>query len=306
MSYAYWLSDLKIVSDIELPELVPWSGACSVPADVVFRVGQVPLGLDDLRQVCGGPDASGETRYLLKLRDKTKILVESGREVVIESGPGVERTDTRAILMGPVQAVLWHQRGLLPLHASAIAVTGRAVALAGPSGVGKSTLAAAFSTRGHAVLSDDICIVNTRNGATVLSSTPRLRLWRQALDHFGISSDGLPRALSRSEKYVIEGHWVGAEQQQLAAVILLSRGACREVTIRRVRGRSAFSSLQDAVHMFGIARSLGFEAAIFTALGQMFDAGVTVWELSVPDDLACLDQAVEKVSAVACSYADAS
>jgi hypothetical protein len=170
--------------------------------------------------------------------------------------------------------------------------------------VGKSTLAAAFSTRGQTVLSDDICIVNTGDGATVLPSTPRLRLWRQALDHFGIPPDGLPRALSRSEKYLIEGNWAGTEQWQLAAVILLSRVARRKVIIRRVRGMSAFSSLQSVVHMFGFARSLGFDAAIFTALGQMFDAGVTVWELSVPEDLAYLEQAVEKVSEVARSHAD--
>jgi hypothetical protein len=304
MSHAYRLSNLKVLSDIELPELMPWTGASDMSDEVFFRVGEIPAGQSSAGPAAGGSELPDGHRCLLTLGDKGKVLVENGREVIIEPAEGADPTDTRAVIMGPIQAVMWHQRGLVPLHASAISMNGRAVALAGPSGVGKSTLAAAFSTRGYAVLSDDICIVDTRNGATVLPSTPRLRLWRQALDHFGFPPDGLPRALSRSEKYLIEGNWAGAEQQQLAAVILLSRGAYREVTIRRVRGRSAFSSLQDVVHMFGIARSLGFDAAIFTALGQMFDAGATVWELSVPEDLAYLEQAVEKVSEVARSHAD--
>jgi hypothetical protein len=304
MSHAYRLSKLKVVSDIELPELMPWTGASDASDEVFFRVGEIPARLSNADEAAGGSLVPGGHRYLLTLGDKGKVLIENGREVIIDPAEGADPTDTRAVIMGPVQAVLWYQRGLVPLHASAIGLNGRAVALAGPSGVGKSTLAAAFSTRGQTVLSDDICIVNTGDGATVLPSTPRLRLWRQALDHFGIPPDGLPRALSRSEKYLIEGNWAGTEQWQLAAVILLSRGACRQVTIRRVRGRSAFSSLQDVVHMFDIARSLGFEAAIFTALGQMFDAGVTVWELSVPEDLACLEQAVEEVSEVARSHAD--
>src|SRR6185437_8241442 len=102
--------------------------------------------------------------------------------------------------MGPVQAILWHQRGLLPLHASAISVNGKAVALAGPSGVGKSTLAAAL-VGNHAVLADDICIIDPSDRPTMLPSTPRLRLWREALDHFHIPVTSLPRALSRREKY---------------------------------------------------------------------------------------------------------
>jgi hypothetical protein len=283
---------------------MPWTGASDPSDEVFFRVGEIPARLSNADEAAGGSLVPGGHRYLLTLGDKGKVLIENGREVIIDPAEGADPTDTRAVIMGPIQAVLWYQRGLVPLHASAIGLNGRAVALAGPSGVGKSTLAAAFSTRGQTVLSDDICIVNTGHGATVLPSTPRLRLWRQALDHFGIPPGGLPRALSRSEKYLIEGNWAGTEQRQLAAVIILSRVARRKVIIRRLRGMSAFSSLQSVVHMFGVARSLGFDAAIFTALGQMFDAGVTVWELSVPEDLAYLEQAAEKVSEVARSHAD--
>ena len=295
MSYSYRLSTLKVLSDIELPELLPWSGVCQVPVEVFFRVGEIPHVLAKPQRCGNRSQVVGESRYLLTLDDQVRVLVENGREVIIEPACGADPTDTRAVLMGPVQAILWHQRGLLPLHASAISVDGRAVALAGPSGVGKSTLAAAFSRKNHAVLTDDICIVDTSDGATVLPSTPRLRLWREALDHFGISSAALPRALSRSEKYLIEGHSVAGGQQQLAAVILLSRGAGREITMRHLRGWRSFTALQSVVHMVTAARSLGLEKAMFSALATFFAAGVTVWDLSIPEDLGCLDQVAEKV-----------
>src|SRR5438552_1765756 len=132
----------------------------------------------------------------------------------------------------------------------------------------------------------------------MLPSTPRLRLWREALKHFDIPVTSLPRALSRREKYLIEGQWVGTEEQQLAAVVLLSRGACREVTIARLRGWTSFTGLQSVVHMLGAARSLGLNSAIFTALVKLIDAGVSVWDLSIPDDLVCIDKAGEKVLSV--------
>jgi hypothetical protein len=170
--------------------------------------------------------------------------------------------------------------------------------------MGKSTLAAAFSARGHSVLADDICIIDANDEPSVLPSTPRLRLWLQALDHFGIPSDGLPRALSRSEKYLVSGHWTGANEQRLVGVISLSRGACRQTTIHRLSGWRSFNELQSVVHMFAVAGLLGLGGAIFTELSKMVNAGVAIWKLSIPDDLVCLDEAVQKVSDVVRSYAD--
>lgn len=294
MSNAYCLASLKLVSDVELPELMPWTGTCNGSSNIFFRLGTVPFASSNHGRGDNDPVAGG-SHYVFALKGGGKVLVENGRNVTIEPAPGTDLTEIRAVLMGPIQSVLWHQRGLLPLHASAVGLNGRAVALAGPSGAGKSSLAAMLSRRNLPVLGDDICIVATIDGATVLPSTSRLRLWRQALDHFGMPLVGLPRALSRREKYLIEGQGVEASEQQLAAVIILSRGSCREVAIRRVRGWHAFTALQSVVHMPAAARSLGLDGAIFAALVKLVAAGVTVWDLSVPDDLVCLEQAAESI-----------
>jgi hypothetical protein len=278
-----------------LPELLPWTGAYDESAEIFFRLEKIPSRLSNADQGSNAAPVADASHYLFTLRDKGKVLVENGRTVTIEPAPGTAPAEIRALLMGPIQAVLWHQRGLLPLHASAIGLKGRAVALAGPSGAGKSSLAAVLAGRNHTVLADDICITATSDGAVVLPGTPRLRLWRDALDHFGISVVGLPRALSRSEKYLIEGHWGGVDEQQLAAVIIIVRGASRDVTITRLRGWYSFAALQSLVLMHAAARSLGLDGAIFTALVKLVDAGVTVWQLSVPNDFRCLEQAADRV-----------
>src|SRR2546429_642560 len=59
-------------------------------------------------------------------------------------------------LCGPVWATLCHQRGLLPLHASAILTDGRITAFAGRSGVGKSTTAALMHSLNYQLFADDI------------------------------------------------------------------------------------------------------------------------------------------------------
>jgi hypothetical protein len=297
MSHAYRLSAHKLISDVELPELMPWDGCRAAPAELRFRLGKLPARLEGPDHEGGGFATQGRYRYLLDEEDR--ILVENGSEVTVEPAPGTDLTETRALLMGPVQAVLWHQRGLLPLHASVVGFGGRTVALAGPSGICKSTLAAAFFRAGHTVLADDICIVDTAEGAAVLPSTPRLRLWRDALDHFGIAVDGLPRALSRREKYLIEGGaWDGAGRQRLVAVVLLSRQEGGAVAIERLYGARSIIELHEVVHMLPAARALGLAPAVFAAVTSLPAAGVTVWRLTMPDNRAYLDQATAKVAAI--------
>ena len=238
MSRAYRLSALKLVSDIELPELMPWDGCSDAPVELAFRLGKVPAQLETPDYVASFFQTKGRDRYLAGWPDDARVLVENGTEVTVELAPGTNLTEARAILMSPVQAVLWHQRGLLPLHASVVRVNGGALALAGPSGVGKSTLAATLALRGHDVTADDICIIDAANGIQVLPSTSRLRLWRDALEHFGIAVDGLPRALARSEKYVVEGgEWGETEPHRLVAVVL-----ALSTSVRRAHHRTAARS----------------------------------------------------------------
>jgi hypothetical protein len=187
----------------------------------------------------------------------------------------------------------------MPLHASVFGLNGSAVALAGPSGAGKSTLAALLAARGHEVLTDDICVVDAVNEASVLPSTPRLRLWRDALDYLGIAAEGLPRAFSRREKYLIEGsEWAGTAPRKLAAIVLLSRKAGGAVAIERLRGAHSIFELQEVVHMLPAARALTLDSAIFAALTNLLGFGVTVWRLAMPDDRACLDAAAAKILSV--------
>ncbi len=200
MSHAYRLATLRLVSDVELPELSPWTGGGDGPTDVVFRLGKLPPSLDAPDRVFAGFQTKGRRQYLTTYRDDARVLVEDGRTVTIELAPGADAAEASSTLMAPVQAVLWHQRGLLPLHASVIGVNGVAVALSGPSGVGKSTLAAALAAGGHEVLADDICIVDAANGADVLPGAARLRLWRDAVDHLNIAAPGMAR-----DKYLVEG-----------------------------------------------------------------------------------------------------
>lgn len=76
--------------------------------------------------------------------------------------------------------MLWRNDALLALHGGAIAYKGRAFALIGRSGAGKSTSTHAFLEVGAKILSDDMLLVDAAH-AMALPGAPSLRLF----EHLG-------------------------------------------------------------------------------------------------------------------------
>jgi len=288
MTQAYYFNGLRLESDFYLPALAPWDGPRHARADILVRQAAVPQRLDSPDHVGPVFQTKGTSEYLLALPGTGRILVRNGDEVLIDAEPGI---DPGAILGGTLQAVLWHQRGLLPLHGSVVTIGTQAIALCGASAAGKSTLAAALAGQGHTVVGDDVCVIDPGT-AEVLAGCGRLRLWRDALDRLGIEAGALERAAPGKEKYVFDcGGRSTQERLPLSAIILLSREMGGTTTIEQLRGSRAGCALHPVVHMRRPAAALDRGPHIFAALTQLVSRGVTVWRLKVPSGTATLHEA---------------
>ncbi len=116
------------------------------------------------------------------------------------SGPS-SLEDTASYLLGPILGLLLRLRGVICLHASAVAFEDRCVAFLGSEGAGKSTTAAAFARQGYAVISDDVVGLVERGGHfDVLPAYPHLSLWPDSVKMLYGSSGALPRFLAHWEK----------------------------------------------------------------------------------------------------------
>jgi hypothetical protein len=288
MAQAYNFNGLKLESEFHLAALAPWDGPRHARSDIVVRQAQVPPQLDCPDHIAPVFQTKGASEYLMALPGTGRILVRNGDEVLVDAEPGA---DPSTVLSGPLQAMLWHQRGLLPLHGSVVVAGTRAIALCGHSAMGKSTLAALLAGRGHAVIADDVCVIEP-DDANVLAGCSRLRLWRDALDRLGVESRSLERAALDKEKYVFDcGMQRAKERHRLAAVILLSRHETGSVTIERLRGARTTGALHEIVHMRRPADALARGPDIFARLTRLVAAGVTVWRLKVSHGAASLNEA---------------
>jgi hypothetical protein len=99
-------------------------------------------------------------RAYISYRGLGSCEVISGREIIGEPEKDLDENVVSFLALGPGMSVLLHQRGFLTLHAGCVKIGKYAVAFMGPSGTGKSTIAATLHVRGHGVVADDVTVID--------------------------------------------------------------------------------------------------------------------------------------------------
>lgn len=121
------------------------------------------------------------------------FLSESGNEIWATWPENLTLEDAVTYLLGPIFGFLLRLRGVVCLHASAIAVDGGAIALIGPAGAGKSTTAAAFTQQGYPALSEDVVALHDLGDSYLVQpGYPLIRLWPESVQALFGSKDALP------------------------------------------------------------------------------------------------------------------
>lgn len=183
--------------------------------------------------------------YLLRFPGLADFTVSrQGYSVRCAPVPGVSRQTLDHLYANQVRPLIMGLRGRLAFHASAVEIDRVAVAFAGESGLGKSTLAASFAVHGARFLTDDGLYLEARDEVFwVHPSHPSIRLWDDSKDEIvgGYANVGL--ALDDTEKArMLAGpvlpHCNG--KRLLRAVFFLGEG---EVETIRVTPLSAAEAL---------------------------------------------------------------
>jgi hypothetical protein len=239
--FAYRLFGLSFSSERELPELPNDRSPGDDPdVRICWNVESRTVTGPGVDPVPGGA--------VLRIKGAAAFDVRDGRSIVVTPEPGAPEPNVRLFLLGSAMGLLLHQRGLLPLHANAVEIDGMAFAFMGPSGIGKSTLAAWFHDRGHRILADDVCAVSfdAVGCPWVQPGIPRLRLWRNSLEAAGRSAGGLQRSFVGDDAYdkwdfPIRPSGRAAEPVQLAAICILSKGG--PLAVSPIDGLAAIEEL---------------------------------------------------------------
>jgi hypothetical protein len=295
-SRVYLAFGLRIRSSIALPEIPagPEDGSLD---DVTITTGRIAerlegaVVLDAFMQVSLGAFQfnSPAGRY----------FVRDGRRIVVDARPGASARDVRLYLLGTVMAALCHQRSLLPLHATSVELGGDAVAFAGGSGAGKSTIAAQFHARGRTVLADDLSPAELGAGRPPMlwPGLQRIKIWTDSLALAGHAGADLPRIADGVDKVSLPVTPAAAHPRRLRQIYVLQPRDSGPVRIDRLSGPEAVAAVFDNVHRWPLAVAMGRAPAEFNQVLTIV-ANCEIFTLKFRHDPAAPLSAVERIEEI--------
>lgn len=179
MKHYYHSYGLRIVSDIELPELTAVNAPDGAP-DVVLRRSTVKIPVD--KTVFGtwhrfSPDAS---EFWWATVGGFRVSA-TGDVVDIDPVAGVKDDLIAFPLLGPVLSEVLRRKDYFVLHASAVEIEGQGVALMADKGTGKSSSCTALLRAGARILADDLVAVNPEQ-RTVTPGFGQVKLDQRMVD----------------------------------------------------------------------------------------------------------------------------
>ena len=229
-------------------------------------------------------------------------ISRDGTQIWSDWPDGYTLEDACTYLVGPVFAFALRLRGATCLHASAIEVDGRAIALVGAPGAGKSTTAAAFAIAGFPVLSDDIVVLSESEGRLmVLPGYPRVNVWPDSARALMGSEDALPHITPTWGKKFLalgqNGLRFASRALPLGAVYLLAerQGQLAAPTVEAISGSEAMVTLAANTYQNYLldAEMRRKDFAVFDKLATT----VPVRRVLRPDDISSLAASCQVIAA---------
>lgn len=291
--FHYRLGGLTLGSSIRFSEL---TCALSDNVDLIFQLGESKTSngheIHRVRLPNGEPWLSVERNdlgYCICFAGIATYFVSVDLKLVEwVAAPAVPRRTIRHLFLDQVFPMLMSGRGRFVLHASAVQLDGVAVGFIGPSGMGKSTLAAAFAQDGNPVLTDDSLILEHKSDCFAAYPTyASVRLWPPALHSlFGSAAPSVTVAHYTRKKRVQLKQRDQKSFAPLRALYILGNQHENTISICSVAPAEAFMELTRSTFRLDITniQQLAHE---FNFYGVLARSGF-VRRLSYPRDLSRL------------------
>lgn len=264
-------SDLRYLSD----------GEFAVPDDLPPGDPIVDTAKTGERVYCGTRHGDGWT---LRFPGRAEFRVAGDLSVVrYATDPRQPAAAVPVLLAGTVLAFVLSLRGTPLLHATAVAHSGRTLAIVGHSGAGKSTLAQAALKAGALLVAEDVLALEVPSGGPLrcLRGNGEVRLRDGAAS---LLQGGVDATVERAsdDRLVVHPDMVTQEASELTTVVVPARS--------RDRKEMSFERLDPAralVGLLSIPRIIGFDLPSvvqvqFAAISELVNR-VPVYVMHVPE-----------------------
>lgn len=273
--FTYTAFGLTINSEFEIPELIETTGT----PIVTIKLGNVPEKLEQVTKK-GVKYQATKDQFLLEVDRIAKFYVQDGRQITVDLLKEKADREVRLFLLGSAFGALFIQRGLLPIHGSAIKFGDSVSVFSGLSGVGKSSLAATFVKKGFQFLADDISVVNDE--LNVMPGFPNMKIWDDVLKKLHLKTDSLSEVRPDIKKYDLRSdQQFCKEPLKLSKVFILNTKNSHGFEYEELSGLAKFNAIKNNTYRYRFVGGLEKQPDHFRILNKLLP-NIKVYRISRP------------------------
>lgn len=262
-AFTYKAFGLIIKSEFEIPELLVSKGL----PDVDIKLGEVPKQLKEITKR-GVKYQAAKNEFLLEVDHIAKYYVNNGKQIIVDTVKKTADKEVRLFLLGSAFGALFLQRGLLPVHGSAIKFGNSATIFTGLSGVGKSSIAAYFVSQAYKALADDISLVN--HNLEVVPGFPNMKIWNDVLQKLDINKESLAEIRPNVKKFQVpinENYF--NEPLPLKNIIIINTKNSPGFEYEELTGIKKFNAIKNNTYRYRFVQGLEKQLDHFQILNKL-------------------------------------
>lgn len=274
-NFIYKAFGITFKSEFEIPELLE----TNENPEIFIELGSVPDKLQEPKKA-GVKYQATRDQFLLDVDNIAKYYVTDGNKIIIDLKKNTADKEVRLFLLGSAFGALFIQRGLLPIHGSAIKFDDKAVVFSGQSGVGKSSVAANFVKKGFQFLADDISLINDE--LLLQPSFPNLKIWDDILKKINLENESLNKIRPEIKKFDLRSNSSFYNQTlPVKAIFILSTKNSSGFDFEEVKGIAKFNAIKNNTYRYKFIDGLEKQLEHFKILNKLLPE-IKVYRVSRP------------------------
>ena len=285
--YRYRALGLTLMAEFPCPGFWPASPDDASRA-VAITFGPVPEALDHPLIRRPLTEIGSGNRCLHRVPGIARYLVDGHSRIVIDPHPETALERILTFLRGTPLAFACHLWNLIPLNTACVAVDGRAVLLGSGPAYGKSTMTAALAQRGHTLMADAMCALDTTDPAAPLiwPSFPDVSLWPDSLAALDMEPPPTAAPGPGGRFRIDATPWFdpAPKPPSVLAVIRKALGATPSWSASSLGRLQRFETVANLVCLIDIARTLPGNPSRLDAIARLSSL-LTMAEFRFPPNL---------------------